>query len=80
LSSGRPLNSLSSLGSRTANTSAIRSTTRRRATNASVWRRGAIEPLSIVDGAHQREILGELRQEAQDGQADQEAIRSVAGS
>ena len=38
-------------------------------------RRGAIEPLFIIHQADQRPLLGRLRKQAQDGQADQEAIR-----
>ena len=41
-------------------------------------RRRAVEPLRIVDDADQRPVLGRVRQQAQDRQADEEAIRGVA--
>jgi hypothetical protein len=34
-----------------------------------------VQPLRIVDQAHQRAVLGHLRQQAEHGQADQETIR-----
>ena len=40
-------------------------------------RRGPIQPLRIVHDADERALPGHLRQQAQDGQADREAIRSV---
>ena len=42
-------------------------------------RRGAVEPLRIVDQADQRLLLGGVTQETQHGQADQETIRCLAG-
>ena len=41
-------------------------------------RRRAVEPLRIVDDADQRPLLRRVRQQAQDRQADEEAIRGVA--
>ena len=41
-------------------------------------RRRRVEPLRVVDDAHQRSLLGRVGQQAQDRQPDQEAIRSVA--
>lgn len=38
-------------------------------------RGGPVQPLAVVDHADQRPSLGRLRQQARDGQADQEAIR-----
>ena len=38
-------------------------------------RRGAVEPLSVVDQTEQRLVLGGLRQEAEDGKANEERIR-----
>ena len=40
-------------------------------------RRGGVEPLRVVDDADQRPLLRHLGQQAQDRQADQEALRSV---
>jgi hypothetical protein len=37
-------------------------------------RRGLVQPLAVVHHADQRPLRGRLRQQAQDGQADQEAI------
>ena len=42
-------------------------------------RRGTIQPLRIIDQADQWALLGHLGQQAQHGQADQKAIRHVAG-
>ena len=39
-----------------------------------------VEPLRVVDDADQRLLLGGVGQQAQDGQADQEAIRRRAGA
>ena len=41
-------------------------------------RRGAVEPLLVVDHAEQRLLLGHLGQQAQHGQPDEEAIRRAA--
>ena len=41
-------------------------------------RRRAVEPLRIVDDADQRPLLRRVGQQAQDRQADEEAIRGVA--
>ena len=41
-------------------------------------RRGAVEPLRVVHDADQRSLLGHVRQQAQDRQADEEPIRRVA--
>ena len=41
-------------------------------------RRGAVEPLGVVHDTDQRSLLGHLRQQAQDSQADEEPIRRVA--
>jgi hypothetical protein len=38
-------------------------------------RRGAVQPLRVVDHAHERPLGGHLRQQAEHGQADQEPIR-----
>ena len=38
-------------------------------------RRHTVEPLSVVDDAHERLLLGDVRHQAEDRQADQEAIR-----
>ncbi len=72
-SSGRPASSRSSLGSRTANTSATAppAAAGRRTQRL---RRGPVEPLRVVDQADQRPLLGRLGEQAQHGQADQEAI------
>ena len=43
-------------------------------------RRGAIEPLLVVHQADQRMLLGDLGQQAQDGQPDQEAVRRRPGT
>ena len=43
-------------------------------------RRGAVEPLRIVHDPDQRPFLGHVGQKAQDGQADEEAIRGVAAA
>ena len=40
-------------------------------------RRGPIQPLRVVDHAEQRPVTGSLRQQAQRGQTDDEAIRRV---
>jgi hypothetical protein len=37
-----------------------------------------VEPVRVVDDAHQRRLLGDLGQQAQDRQPDQEAIRGAA--
>jgi hypothetical protein len=41
-------------------------------------RRGAVEPLLVIDDAYQRPFLGHLGQQAQGGQADQEPVRCRA--
>ena len=41
-------------------------------------RGGPIEPLRVVDQADERLLLGHLGQQAQDRQADEEAVRGVA--
>jgi hypothetical protein len=38
-------------------------------------RRGPIQPLSIVDDAHQRPVLRHVRHQGENGEADQKAIR-----
>ena len=43
-------------------------------------RRGAIEPLFIVDQADQRLLLGHLGEQAQDGQGNEKAIRRRSGT
>ena len=43
-------------------------------------RRGAIEPLLVIHQADQRLLLGHLGEQAQDGQADEEAIRRRPGA
>ena len=43
-------------------------------------RRGAVEPLLVIDDAHQRPVPGHLGQQAQGGQADQEPVRRQAGA
>ena len=43
-------------------------------------RRHPIEPLRVVDDAHERLLLGDVGQQAQDRQADQEAIRRRTGA
>ena len=40
-------------------------------------RRGPVEPVRVVHDADQRPLAGDLRQQAQDGQAHREAIRCV---
>ena len=72
------LSSLTSLGSRTANT--MRDPLRQQAPRheRQRLRRGPIEPLHIVDQAHERLRLGRLGQQAQDRQGDEEAIRGSA--
>ena len=42
-------------------------------------RRGAIEPLLVIHHADQRLLLGHVGEQAQDGQADEEAIRRRPG-
>ncbi len=76
--SGRPSKCGSSLGSRTANTMAIRSASRRRATKASAWRGSSIEPLRIVDQAHERTLLRRVGEQAQDRERHEEVIRGTA--
>src|SRR3954451_24707964 len=39
-----------------------------------------IEPLRIVDDADQRTLLGNEREQAEDAEADQETVRSVASA
>ena len=39
-------------------------------------RRGPVQPLAVVHQAHERPLRGRFRQQAQDGQADQEAVGS----
>lgn len=41
-------------------------------------RRGAIEPLLVVDDADQRLLLGDIGKQAQDGQAPEEPIRRLS--
>jgi hypothetical protein len=43
-------------------------------------RRGAIEPLRVIDQANQRPFLCHLRQQAQNGQTDQEPVRYRPGT
>ena len=43
-------------------------------------RRGAIEPLLVIHQADQRLLLGHVGEQAQDGQADEEAIRRRPGT
>ena len=43
-------------------------------------RRGAVEPLLVIDDAHQRPFPGQLGQQAQDGQADQKPVRRRPGT
>ena len=43
-------------------------------------RRGAVEPLLVIDDAHQRPFPGQLGQQAQGGQADQEPVRWRPGT
>jgi hypothetical protein len=43
-------------------------------------RRGAVEPLLVIDDAHQRPVPGHLGQQAQGGQADQEPVRCRPGA
>ena len=56
------------------------SASRRRPTNPRTWRGGVIEPLGVVDQAHQRPLGGDLGQQAQHGETDQEPIRSASRS
>ena len=41
-------------------------------------RRGAVEPLRVVDHAEQRLLLGRLREQAENGKADEERARRAA--
>ena len=77
-SSGNPASS--SPGTRAANTRATDSATRRRATNPRTWAEALIQPLRVVDQAQQRVLLGGVGQQAQGGQADQEAVRRRPGT
>ena len=43
-------------------------------------RRRAVEPLRVVDDAQERLLLDSLRQQAEDGQPDQERVRSRSGA
>ena len=70
----------SSPGSRAANTSAHRLGQQPARDERERQRRGPIEPLRVVDDAQQRTLLGHLGQQAEHGQADQEAIRARPGA
>ena len=67
-------------GSRTAKTSPTDSTPRRRATKASACAEAAVEPLRVVHDRDERPLLRHVGQQAQDRQADEEAIRGVAAA
>ena len=43
-------------------------------------RRGAVQPLLVIDQAHQRLLLGDLGEQAQHGEADEEAVRRRSGT
>jgi hypothetical protein len=43
-------------------------------------RRSTIQPLRIIDDGEERLILGRLRQQAEDGQPDQEPVRGRPGA
>jgi hypothetical protein len=57
---------------------AIRSDRKRRATNANTCRDAPIQPLGIIDQAHERPLLGRRRQQAQHGKSHHEVIRGSA--
>ena len=78
-SSGRPINSRSSLGSRTAKTIATDSASSRRRDESKHLRRGAVEPLRVIDDTEQLLLLGDFRKQAERGQGDEEPIGGRAG-
>jgi hypothetical protein len=41
---------------------------------------GTVQPLGVVDDAHQRALLGRRREQAQHGQADEKAVRCRPGT
>jgi hypothetical protein len=41
--------------------------------------RSGVEPLRVVHGAEQRAFLGHRRQQAEDGEPDQEAVGGIGG-
>ena len=76
----QPLEHLLVAGSRTAKTKPTRSAKSRRATNASVCDGHPVEPLRVVDDAHERLLLGGLGEQAQDRQPDEEPIGWRSGA
>ncbi len=76
--SGRPLSSVTSVGSRTANTMAIGLGQQAPGHERQRLCGRPIEPLRIVDQAHERTLLGRLGQQTQDRERDEEAIRCRA--
>jgi len=64
--------------SRSANTSPTCSARSRRATERERLHGHPVQPLRVVDDAEERLLLGGVGQQAQDGQADQEAIPAAA--
>ena len=69
-----------SSSSRAANTSAILSASRRRATNASARADARSSHCASSTTTKQRPLLGGLRQQAEDRQSDEERIRRLPGA
>ena len=78
-SSGRPGKRRSSLGSRTREHDRDRLGEQPARDEPEHLRGGLVEPLEVVDDAQQRLLLGDLRQQAERGQADEEAVGRRAG-
>ena len=78
-SSGSPSKSCPVFGSRTATTIPTDSASSRPGDEAEDHSRGGVQPLSVLHETEQRPLFGRGGQQAEHGEADEEAIRHVTG-